>query len=133
MLAVAGYEEVIRLYDLKTKRTCGELSGAHECTITALGVTSKATYVFSGGEDGKIVIWRVSDGVPLHELKVKNVSRIVSLSVHSSDRMLLALYANGMLRLWNLLDARCIFKKKVGIQADSSDDEDADGEEEEKK
>ncbi|MCR2129941.1 hypothetical protein NSX24_24360, partial [Salmonella enterica] len=39
------------------------------------------------------------------------------------------LYANGMLRLWNLLDARCIFKKKVGIQAESSEDEDADEEE----
>ena len=115
MLAIGGYEEIIRLYDLKTKRTCGELSGTHECTITALDVTSKGTYVFSGGEDGKIVIWRVADCVALHVLKIKNVSRVVSLSVHNSDRMLLALYANGMLRLWNLLDARCIFKKKVGI------------------
>jgi len=41
--------------------------------------------------------------------------------------MCLALYANGMLRLWNLLDARCIFKKKVGLideeQSSSENDE----------
>ena len=41
--------------------------------------------------------------------------------------MCLALYANGMLRLWNLLDARCIFKKKVGLV----DEEESSGEENE--
>lgn len=40
--------------------------------------------------------------------------------------MCLALYANGVLRLWNMLDARCIFKKKVGID----DEESSSGEEE---
>ena len=35
--------------------------------------------------------------------------------------MLLALYANGVLRLWNLLDGRCIFKKKVGMSAAEDD------------
>lgn len=44
--------------------------------------------------------------------------------MHKSQRMCLALYQNGMLRLWNMLDARCIFKKKVGINVESSDEED---------
>lgn len=44
--------------------------------------------------------------------------------------MLLALYTNGMLRLWNMLDARCLFKKKVGLSAaEGSEGEDI-GEEE---
>jgi hypothetical protein len=44
--------------------------------------------------------------------------------------MLLALYANGMLRLWNLLDARCINKRMVGLSGEyDSEDEDADEEE----
>ena len=45
--------------------------------------------------------------------------------------MLLALYANGMLRLWNLLDGRCLFKKKVGLsdQESSSEEDDDDDEE----
>lgn len=35
--------------------------------------------------------------------------------------MCLALYGNGMLRLWNMLDGRCIFKKKVGIPESDGD------------
>ena len=35
--------------------------------------------------------------------------------MHPSGRMLLALYGNGMLRLWNLLDGRCINKRKLGL------------------
>ena len=49
--------------------------------------------------------------------------------MHCSGRMLLALYANGMLRLWNMLDARCIFKKKVGLineEESESEEEDED-------
>jgi len=37
--------------------------------------------------------------------------------------MLLALYANGVLRLWNMLDGRCLFKKKVGMSAKDSESE----------
>ena len=104
----------------------------HECTIRSLDVSTNGSYVFSGGDDGQIGIWRVSDGNPLHVLKVKNTSKVVSLSVHKSDRMLLALYANGMLRLWNLLDARCIFKRKAGVatESDIEDDEEEVDEEE---
>jgi len=85
-----------------------------------------------------IGIWRVRDQEPLHRLVVKNTSRVVSLSMHESGRMMLALYANGVLRLWNMLDARCLFKKKVGLSNQTSGSEDSDGdegevEEEEKK
>ena len=44
--------------------------------------------------------------------------------MHESGRMMTALYANGVLRLWNMLDARCLFKKKVGLSAQSSESED---------
>ena len=50
--------------------------------------------------------------------------------MHSSGRMLLALYANGMVRLWNMLDARCIFKKKAGLDKESENDEEDDDDDE---
>ena len=53
------------------------------------------------------------------------------MSMHKSGRMLLALYANQMVRLWNLLDARCLFKFKAGLvledQKDSSSDDEQEG------
>ena len=48
------------------------------------------------------------------------------MSMHESGRMLLALYANSMVRLWNLLDARCLFKFKAGLSAQQNSDEESD-------
>ena len=40
LLAVAGNEEVIKMFDLKKKISCGELSGeVHQSTITALAIS----------------------------------------------------------------------------------------------
>lgn len=134
LLAVGGTEEVIKLYDLKTKKSAGELAGVHDSAVTCLAISRNCKYVFSGAEDGLVVIWRATDQEPLHQLRVKNVSKVVSVSMHNSGRMLLALYANGMVRLWSMLDARCIFKKKAGIVEDSqSEDEEAEEEAEEEK
>ena len=75
----------------------------------------KTTYLISGSEDGLIIIWRVKDWVPLHKLRVKNVSKVLNFSLHKSGRMLLVVYDNNMFRLWNLLDGRCQFKRKLGL------------------
>jgi len=37
------------------------------------------------------------------------------MSLHQSGSMLLALYDNGVLRLWNMMEARCNYKKKLGV------------------
>lgn len=50
LLALGGYSEVIKLYDLKTKKEKGELM-EHEGTITYLQFY-KTTYLISGSEDG---------------------------------------------------------------------------------
>ena len=51
----------------------------------------------------------------MHRLSIKNKSPVIAASMHPTGKMLLALYDNGVLRLWNLMDARCHFKRKVGI------------------
>jgi len=53
---VSGHEELIKLYDLRTKKACGELSGEHSQNVTCLQATQK--HVLSGSEDGTIIIWR---------------------------------------------------------------------------
>ena len=125
LMAVAGSEEVIKMFNLKTKLSCGELAGdCHRSTITSLAISKQCNHLLSGDERGVIGIWRIKDTELLHKLEIKNRSKVVSLSMHDSGRMLLALYANGVLRLWNMLDARCIFKKKVGMSAENVESED---------
>ena len=48
------------------------------------------------------------------------MSKVLSLSLHQSGRLLLVVYENNMFRLWNLLDGRCSFKKKVGLDQETS-------------
>ena len=68
-LALGGYSEIIKLYDVATKREKGELM-EHTGSITALQFY-KDKYLISGAEDGVVIIWRCLDWVPLHKLKVK--------------------------------------------------------------
>lgn len=51
------------------------------------------------------------------------------MSMHNTGKILLALYANGVLRLWNMMEARCKFKRKVNVVeegGEQSENEDAD-------
>ena len=114
LLAVGGYDETIRLFDVRRKKDLGELVGEHLGSITALQFF-KNKYLISGAEDSSIVIWRCKDWNALHKLRIKNTSPVVAMSMHPSGKMLLAIYANSMMRLWDLMSARCIFKKKVGL------------------
>ena len=46
------------------------------------------------------------------------MSKVLGFSLHQSGRMLLVIYENNMMRLWNLLDGRCSFKQKKGLDED---------------
>lgn len=48
------------------------------------------------------------------------MSKVVNFSLHKSGRMLIVLYDNNMFRLWNLLDGRCIFKRKLGLDDETN-------------
>jgi hypothetical protein len=58
---------------------------------------------------------------------------VLSLSLHPSGKILLALYDNSLLRLWDMTVARCVYKKKLGIEETSMSNKknEDDGEEEE--
>ena len=63
LLAVAGNEEVIKIFDLRRKISAGELSSSdvHASTITALTLSKQTTHLLSGDEKGVIGIWRIKD------------------------------------------------------------------------
>lgn len=128
LMALGGFSEVIRLFDIEKKKDLGDLMGDHNGTITALQFY-KNKFLISGSEDSQIIIWRCKDWQALHKLVIKNTSKVVSMSLHPSGKILFALYANGVLRLWNMMEARCKSKRKMGVivdNAEHTDNEDAD-------
>ena len=128
LMALGGFSEVIRLFDIEKKKDLGDLMGDHNGTITALQFY-KNKFLISGSEDSQIIIWRCKDWQALHKLQIKNTSKVVSMSLHPTGKVLFALYANGVLRLWNMMEARCKSKRKMGLvpeTGEQTDNEDAD-------
>jgi protein MAK11 len=125
LLTLGGYSEVVRLFDVRRKKDLGDLVGDHNGTITCLQLY-KNKFLISGAEDSEIIIWQCKGWTALHKLSIMNKSKVVAMSLHSSGKMLLALYANGVLRLWNLMEARCKYKTKINVR--ESDGEESENE-----
>ena len=121
LMALGGFDEVIRLFDVAKKKDLGDLVGEHSGSITSLQFY-KNKFLISGSEDSQIIIWRCKDWAALHKLNIMNKSKVVSMSLHRSGKLLLAIYQNRVVRLWNLMNARCTFKRKVCLSAEEEDD-----------
>ena len=122
LLTLGGVNEVVRLFDVKRKKDLGDLMGDHNGTITCLQLF-KNKFLISGSEDSEIIIWRCKDWTALHKLQIMNKSKVVSMSLHPSGKMLLAVYGNGVLRLWNLMEARCKYKRKLNVIEENAGEE----------
>ena len=81
LMALGGFDEVIRLFDVHKKKDLGDLVGDHNGSITALQFFENK-YLISGSEDSQIIIWRCKDWSALHKLQIMNKSKVVSLSLH---------------------------------------------------
>jgi len=55
-LCIGGYEELIKIYDLKKKKELISFEG-HAGTITAM--TGYQNYLVSGADDGSIIVWKM--------------------------------------------------------------------------
>lgn len=122
LLVLGGFNEVIRLFDVKKKKDLGDLMGDHNGTINSLQVY-KNKFMISAADDSEIIIYRCKDWTALHKLSIMNKSPVLSISLHQSGKMLLALYKNGVLRLWNLMEARCKYKRKVNVKDNDNPEE----------
>jgi len=67
LLALGGYDEVIRLFDISRKKDLGSLVGMHTGTITALQFFENR-FLISAADDSDIIIWRCSDWTCMHKL-----------------------------------------------------------------
>ena len=101
-LACGGSDEVIRIYNMQTNKSAGELAGKHTGTITCLQFYGDS-FLLSGSEDNTICIWRVQDWECLHILGGhKNL--VNDLSIHPSGKIALSISKDNTLKLWNLIE-----------------------------
>ena len=110
-LAIGGFEEIIKLYDLHKQLEVGELVD-HKGTITQLEFF-KNDYLLSSSEDGDIFIWRVKDWSLIYQLRQKKSGSVVDFATHPSGKLCMAMYKSCSFILWDLTKGKLKFKKKV--------------------
>lgn len=110
LLVTGGVDERVRIYDLRDRTELGELQ-QHNGTVTCMEFY-KSTHLLTGSEDHAVCIWRVHDWALLHVLG-GHKGAVTSLSIHPTGRMALSVSRDRTLRLWNLLEGRCAYVKRL--------------------
>ena len=100
-LIVGGFDEYLRIYDLKRQRECGILEG-HLGTIT--NIKCHKSIAFSCAEDGYIKAWKMKEFGLLHSLK-DHKSSVNDIAVHESGKIMVSTSKDKKLFIWNLINA----------------------------
>jgi len=122
-LALGGFEEVIKMFNIKKFVEVGELVD-HKGTITGLDFF-KNEYLISCSEDGDIFLWRLKDFTLIHRLKQKKSSPVIAMATHPSGKLMLAIYKTSHMILWDLTKGKEKLKRKcrsdtIGIKWDKT-------------
>lgn len=91
-----------RIFDLRRRKDVGSLS-QHQGSVTCLAFAGDG-HLLSGGEDGRIGLFRCKDWECLHVLRHKKP--LQSLAVHPSSKLALSVGKDRSLRLWNLMTGK---------------------------
>ncbi|CAM9340916.1 unnamed protein product [Phaeothamnion confervicola] len=110
LLVTGGADERIRIFDLDARSEVGELQH-HSGTINCLEFVG-STHLLSGSDDGTLCIWRVYDWALLHMLGGHKAA-VADLCAHPSGRMALSVARDRTLRLWNLVEGRAAYIKRL--------------------
>lgn len=109
-LLTGGFDEIIRLYDLKKLKENGQLTG-HEGTITCIRAYNN--FVISSAEDHNIIIWKSKEWSLLHRLK-GHKDTVYDFAMHSSAKILASVGKDKKLILWNMINGTKLFRKTLG-------------------
>lgn len=73
----------------------------HEAAINDIRLSTDGTMLVSGGNDGMLRLWKMSDGKPLQP-PLENGSPIISIDLSSDGKAILVISSDGNCKLWNL-------------------------------
>jgi len=116
-LVCGGTDEVIRIFDMQTNKSCGDLAATHQGSITALQFYADSM-LLSGSDDCTICIWRMSDWSCLHILG-GHKKGITGLAIHPSGKVALSVSKDNTMKMWNLVEGRIAFTRRLKGSADA--------------
>jgi len=115
ILASGSSDEMIRIYNLRTRSEMGALAH-HEGTITGLSFHGKK-HMLSSSEDGSLAVWKIGRWECLRSLRGhKDV--VTDFSVHPSGKLALSVSKDKTLRTWNLITGKCAYTSNIKFIAE---------------
>lgn len=68
-------------------------------------------FLFSGGEDGNILVWKLKDWGLVHKIAA-HAKAVSDIEIHSSGRIMISFGKDMKLNVWNLLNLQKTFTRK---------------------
>lgn len=68
-------------------------------------------FLFTGGEDGNILVWKTKEWGLLHKIQAHSKA-VHDLDIHSSGKIMISIGKENKLLVWNLLNLQKTFTRK---------------------
>ena len=115
ILATAGEDGTIRLWDTKRQLPIGAPLTGHESAVYTVAFGPDGTVLYSAGEDGTIRRWEVNSRQPLGEPIEAGQGVILMLAISPDGTTLASGGSDGSIRLWHVAPQHALFAKLGGL------------------
>jgi WD40 repeat protein len=113
-LAVGTDAGTLSLWDEGTLRRTRSLARAHASGVTSMAFTSNGRLLATGGSDGRVRVWNVSDGQRLKDFRVD--SPVIRVAFSEDGGMVAAATEKGVLSIWGT-DAGALLHQLTGVSS----------------
>lgn len=100
LFATAGWDNRIKIWNLKSKNVIHTIENAHNDDIESIGFTPDGRYLVSAGLDKVAHLWDVETGKLVRTFS--SSTSIHSLAISPDSRLLAAGNGSGQVLIWNL-------------------------------
>jgi len=113
LVVTGGGDDQGYLWDRETGETKFQFSG-HSDSVVSVGFSCQGDYVATGGMDGKIQVWNVSDGSKVVDLE--GPDEINWIDWHPKGNVLVAGAQDGTIWMWMVPSGQCmnVFSSHTG-------------------
>ncbi len=103
LVATASWDQTVRLWDLRRQTEVHRL--VHDTPVNAVAFAPDRTVAYSGGNNGRIKAWNVSDGSLVHTLPAHDMA-VTDVAVSPDGTRLLSAGIDETVRVWDLAARR---------------------------
>ena len=109
LLAAAGQDEVVRVWDVATRTVARDLAG-HKARTTAVAFgPADGDLLATGGEDHQVLLWHLHGANPLQPVVLAGHTRTVTCLAVTPDGAIVASGSHdGTVRLWDARAGKCL-------------------------